>query len=101
MQKIKNLHDVSAIYFFLFAFIYVTLALFLRNGYYTGFSVEIMKLIDIPFAFISLLYGGTSLTLQLENDEETLSPWVIVIFAICLLLFGGVVFVNFAFPSTL
>jgi hypothetical protein len=48
------------------------------------------------------MYGGSSLYLQLADEkEEGTSPWVMVIFALCLVLFGAVVFINFAFPSQL
>jgi len=73
-----------------------------RNGYLADFFLSIMRILDIPFAFIALMYGGTTLALQLNMEkEEGTSPWVIIIFAGGLLLFAGVVFVNFAFPSTL
>lgn len=104
MNKIKNLHDVSALYFFIFALAYVFMVLSFRNGYLAEFFLSIMRILDIPFAFIALLYGGTTLALQLnlEQDEESgFSPWILVIFAVSLLLFALVIFVNFAFPSAI
>jgi hypothetical protein len=66
--------------------------------------IFMMRLLDIPFAFVALLYGGSGLYLQLndgsDSDEEG-SVWNVVLFAVCLLLFSAVVFVNFAFPSSL
>ncbi len=100
MGKIQNLHDVSAIYFFLLALAYVAMALAFRNDYMGEFFLSIMRILDMPFAFVSLMYGGTTLAIQLDMEkEEGTSPWVIVIFAVCLVLFAGVVFLNFAFPS--
>jgi len=102
MGKIKNLHDVSAIYFFILALAYVFMVLAFRNDYMASFFLDIMRILDIPFAFVSLIYGGSTLALQLNMDrEEGISPWVIIIFAGCLLLFAGVVFLNFAFPSNI
>ena len=102
MNNIKNLHDVSAIYFFILAFIYIFAALAFRNGFIPDIASIAMRVLDIPFAFIALMYGGSTLYLQIGGkDDETLSPWIIVVFAISLLLFGAVVFVNFAFPSQL
>jgi len=104
MNSLKNLHEVSAIYFFILAFAYIVCALMFRNGLYADWSLILMRIMDMPFALVALLYGSTTLYLQLESgekeDEET-SPWIMVIFAVCLLLFGLVVFVNFAFPSKL
>ena len=102
MNQTKNLHNVSAIYFFIIAFIYILTALSFRNGLYTDTSSLIMRIMDIPFALVALIYGGSTIYMQLAGkDEETTSPWIMLIFAICLLLFGLVVFVNFAFPSQL
>jgi len=102
MGKIKNLHDVSAIYFFILALAYVFMVLAFRNDYLADFFLSIMRILDIPFAFVALMYGGTTLALQLNLErEEGTSPWVIIIFAGALALFAGVVFVNFAFPSNI
>ena len=100
MGKIKNLHDVSALYFFFFAFLYIFMVLAFRNGLWADFFLSLMQILDMPFAFVSLMYGGTTLALQLDLErEEGVSPWVLVIFAGCLLLFSVVAFANFAFPA--
>lgn len=100
MSNIKNLHDVSAIYFFILAFIYVFAALSFRNGYMTDFSSITMRILDIPFAMIALMYSGSTLYMQINGDNDE-SPWSMVIFAISLLIFGFIVFLNFAFQSQL
>jgi len=102
MSNAKNLHDVSAIYFFILAFIYVFAVLAFRNGVMIDIATTTMRIFDIPFAMVALMYGGSTLYMQVsEEDEEETSPWAMIIFAICLLLFGFVVFLNFAFPSQL
>ncbi|MBU0577832.1 hypothetical protein KJ742_05205 [Patescibacteria group bacterium] len=100
MSNIKNLHDVSAIYFFILAFIYVFAALAFRNGFMVDIATLAMRILDMPFALVALMYGGSTLYMQISDDETT-SPWAMVIFAVCLILFGLVVFLNFAFPSQL
>jgi len=104
MDKIKSLHSVSSVYFFILALIYVVMVLAFRNDFWADFFLSLMRIMDIPFAFVSLLYGGSTLALQMNigREEDTgSSPWILVVMAICLLLFGIVVFVNFAFPSQL
>ena len=102
MSTTKNLHDVSANLFFVFAFLFIGAALAFRNQFHADAMIFLMRLLDIPFAFIGLLYGGSGLYLQVnEGKEDEGSVWGIIIFALCLLLFGAVVFVNFAFPSQL
>ena len=102
MDKIKSLHSVSSFYFFLFALAYAGMALAFRNGFLAEFFLDIMRILDVPFAFVGLLYGFSTLALQISTSREEdagVSPWILVILVVCLLLFGGVVFVNFAFPS--
>lgn len=104
MDKIKSLHDVSSFYFFVLALAYVVMVLAFRNDFMADFFLAIMRILDIPFAFVSLLYGFSTLALQINTgreEEAGISPWILVIFVICLILFGGVVFINFGFPSQL
>ncbi len=102
MDTTKKIHDVSASLFFLIVFAYLFAALAFRNGYWPSLMIFGMRLLDIPFAALSLLYGGSGLYLQINDaKEDSDSVWGILIFAICLVLFGAVVFVNLAFPSKL
>lgn len=104
MDKIKSLHDVSAFYFFVLAFAYVVMVLAFRNDYMADFFLAIMRIMDIPFAFVSLLYGFSTLAIQINSsgDEDVgVNPWILVVLVFCLILFGAVVFVNFAFPPQL
>ncbi len=101
MERIQNLHDVSAFYFFVFAFAYIAMVLGIRNGYLADFLLSIMRILDMPFAFIALIYGGSTLALQMnvrkEGDHKS-SGLLLIIFTVCLLLFGIVAFINFGFP---
>lgn len=102
MSKAKNLHDVSATYFFVLAFIYVFAVIAFRNSLMVDIATTAMRILDVPFAMVALMYGGSTLYIQVSSeDEEETSPWAMIIFAICLLLFGLVAFLNFAFPSQL
>ena len=74
-----------------------------RNGYLAEFFLNIMRILDMPLAFVALLYGGTTLALQmnLEKEDGRISPTILIVFAVCLLLFVGVVVLNFALPSAI
>ncbi|MFH0837677.1 MAG: hypothetical protein V1880_00205 [Patescibacteria group bacterium] len=101
MDSLKNLHEVSAKCFFVLAFAYAFSALAFRNGFFENGSLLFMQIMDVPFAFVALLYGGSALALELNEGEETPTAWSVLVVAACILLFGAVVFVNFAFPSRL
>lgn len=99
MGSAKNLHEVSAIFFFILAFAAVAAGLSLRNDWAAAEALLLLRVIDVPLAMIGLLYGGTTLYLQMNENQESASPWSIIISAACILLFGLAVFMNFAFPS--
>ncbi len=102
MGNTKDLHDISAFYFFVLAFAYVIAALAFRNDYMGAYAILFMRVFDIPLALVSLIYGGTSLHLQLsENETRPDAPWNLVILITCIALFGLAVFINFAFPSVI
>lgn len=102
MNNLKAIHDVSGFYFFLLAFLYVFMAFALKNQYYAELAIVLMRVLDVPAVGIALLYGGSSLALQVHpEEEEESSPWSVIIFVVCLILFGLTIFVNFAFPSLL
>ncbi|PIZ74325.1 hypothetical protein COY07_00870 [Candidatus Peregrinibacteria bacterium CG_4_10_14_0_2_um_filter_43_11] len=101
MNQIKSIHSVSAIYFFILAFTYVIAALAFRNDIMANSAITLMRMLDTPFALIALLYGGSTLYLELNGEGENTHPWSILIVAGCIVLFGLVVFMNFAFPSVI
>ena len=102
MSTTKNLHDVSAVFFFILAFAYMAVALAFRNDYMASLMIFLMRVLDIPFALSALMYGGSGLYLQInEGKENSESVWGYVIFAFSIILFGLVIFINFAFPSQL
>lgn len=102
MNTAKNLHDISAIYFFALAFLYVISALALRNGFHPTVFEGIMRIFDLPFAFVGLFYGGSTIYLQMKGrNDEGISPWVMVLFTFCMIIFAFMVFLTFAFPSKL
>lgn len=98
MNNLKNLNVVSATFFFLLAFLYVASAYLIRNGLYGDFALFFIRIADMPFLLVSLLYGASTLLLDLDEPKED-SPWTTIIFASCLVIFGLAVFLNFGLPS--
>lgn len=104
MEKIKNLHDISSFFFFVMAFGYVTMILALRNAYFSDFFLALMRILDLPFAFVALLYGASTLAMQLKTDQEgniQNSAWLISIGIGALVLFAVVAVMNFGFEPVI
>lgn len=101
METTRNLHGVTANLFFAIALVMMVAALAFRNGQMVSLATFLIRILDVPFALVALLYGGSGLYLQINEGRETSSVWGILVVAVCILMFGLVVFVNFAFPSIL
>ncbi len=99
MNTTKNLHDVSAILFFILGFIYIAFGLAFRNRFELPTIIFWMRILDIPFALVSLLYASTGFYLQANKNRTHDSILSIVVFAICIILFALVVFINLSLPS--
>jgi len=86
------------------AFGYVTMVLALRNAYLPDFFLALMRILDLPFAFVALLYGGSTLAMQLKTDQEgnvQNGAWMISISVGALVLFLVVALMNFGFPPVI
>lgn len=100
MQTTQDLHDTGAFYFFLLAFAYAIAMYMFKNTYLAEWALLFMRVFDMPLLLVSLIYGGTSLILQINQGHEVQSsPWNMIILAASVLLFALGVFINFAFPS--
>lgn len=104
MEKIKDLRDATSFWFFVLGFFYIAMILAVRNDFLASFFVSWMRILDLPFAFIAIFYGVTTLLLQLKfdaNGEVKSTGWFLTISIGGMLLFGAVALMNFAFPATI
>lgn len=99
MQTLKNLNQISAFFFFVFAGGYIAMALLLRNGVMSETFLNLMFLLDLPAAFVALLYGGTSMGLQISQGREKPSPWIMLVAFLGLGLLTALVLVQLMVPG--
>ncbi len=93
----KNIQEVSGYFFFSIGIIYFLLALFVYNKVYLPKSYILFNIIDIPFAFVSLLYVSTSICLYL--DKSIYKNYKILIFITACLLLGIIIYINIVLPD--
>jgi len=107
MKFLNNLHAVTEFLFFLLGGLLLFAFVLLRNNFFV-FEAEIfLRLADIPFAMICILFASTSIRLSLtydfirkNPDKEPNMPMLdISLIVIGLVLFTLVLFVNFAFKD--
>lgn len=98
MHQLKNIQNISGLFFYLLGLIIFGLILMIHNGFYAELPVIILKSLDLPFMFVALLYGlsGFRLSLGDELKSDTIDA---------VLIFGGVfafmamLYLNFAFQD--
>lgn len=99
MDTLKTLHKIGAFFFFVLGFLYVAMALMLRNAFMPETMFNLIRLLDLPLAFVALLYGGSTLALHINQNRETLSPWTMVIATICVGLLTTLVVIQVTVPG--
>lgn len=99
MDTLKNLNYVSAFFFFVFAGGYVAMALLLRNEFMPETLLNLMRLLDLPAAFVALAYGGSALSLQVSQGREKPSRWVMLIAFVCIGLLTTLTVIQLTFPG--
>lgn len=98
MNQLKNIQSVAGLFFYAFGFALFGLIFLIHNQFYGELPIVILKILDLPFALISLLYGLSSLRLSLGDDVKSdLIDAILIflgVFAFILLLY-----LNFAFQD--
>lgn len=108
MKFLRNLHSASEILFFLLGGAYLVAYIFYRNNFYVYPAEIYIRLADIPFAFICIIFAATGLRMsfnhQLSTFEEKRNDQYIdaplldaFLFIFGLILFMMVLFMNFTF----
>lgn len=92
---LKNLQTVSGFFFFLLGSAYFCLALLLQNGYENPYFYVAFNTMDMPFAFVALLYAVSSMKMSfIEHDMES-GFWNVFIILFAFALFSVVIYINF------
>ncbi len=110
MKFLRNLHTASELLFFIIGSAMLIAYLFYKNNFYSYSSEIFLRLADIPFALVGILFALTSLRIsvneqlssfdQKKKDELVEAPMVdAVLIIISFILFLTVLFMNFAVPD--
>jgi hypothetical protein len=97
----KNLQEVAGYYFFGLGITYFLLALFVYNKLYLPQSEVVFNVLEIPFTFVALLYGASSLCLSLEENDLYSSTAATLVFSLAGVVLVGVISLNLFFPDVI
>lgn len=73
--------------------IHIVTGLAFSNGYYLPYSMIVNRILDIPFAIIAVIYGFSTIYLELEENTHKTAKIIFIIFT--LLIFSTLIYINF------
>lgn len=95
----KNLQFISGIFFFALGAVYFCIALLLQMDWVSSSFYVAFNILDVPFAFVALLYAGTTIKQSLIDSEiESFFIHQAVLW-LCFGLFIGVLYINYYLHS--
>ena len=98
MNQLKNIRTVAGLFFYFFGFLIFSLIFLIHNHFYGELPVIILKIVNLPFVLVSLLYGLSGLRISLGEDVQSDMIDAILIF-IGVFAFVFVVYLDFAFKD--
>ncbi len=112
MKFLRELHAMSELFFYLFGGLFLMAFLLWKNDVFAYQAELLLRYGDLPFAFLALLFGGTSLRLTFSDllkeesaligaeDIDAEHPILDAILIVSgLTLFLGLVYMDFALPN--
>jgi hypothetical protein len=115
MKLLREVYTASQICFYLVGSVIFVAMLFWRNQTFAYQAEMVLRYIDLPFAFVCLLYAGTGIRLALihhieeknkiatqsgDDITDTENPIIDAVFMIAgLTIFFALVYVDFALPD--
>lgn len=99
MNTVKNIKKVSLAFFVLTGLLHLGSSVLLANSYFLEQAKLINNIMDAPFILTGLLYGISSLRLNLTNPEKNYKVLDIVLLSIIILIFIAVIIINIFIPD--
>lgn len=94
METIKNIKKVSLIFFVITGFLHLGSSVFIANNAALKTAEIINKTMDIPFILTGLLYGFSSLRINLSDPEKNHKTLDIVLISVIIVILLAVIGIN-------
>lgn len=95
----KNLQSISGIFFFALGAVYFCLAFFLQMDWVSPNFYVAFNILDVPFAFVALIYAATTIRQSLIDSEIESFFIHQAVSWLCIGLFFGVLYINYYLHS--
>lgn len=99
MNTLKNIQKVSLIFFVVLGLAHIVSGLMAENNYSEAIATIINKTLDIPFAFVALIYGAVSLKLSIAREDTKNTILNVVLLLGIIGIIGTLIYINFFIPD--
>lgn len=96
LETTKNIQKVSLFFFIGIGLLHILSGLFIANGHFKEHSIIINRILDLPFLITALLYGASSIKINLQSESEKTDNTIIIT---CIVLILIAFYINFFVPE--
>ncbi|MBI5754474.1 hypothetical protein HZA40_05000 [Candidatus Peregrinibacteria bacterium] len=98
-NTILNVKKIALIFFIITGLLHLGSSIFLANKLFIKTAFLFNKTMDIPFAITGLIYGLSSLRLNLTNPEHDHKTLDIILICVIILVLLGLIAINIFLPD--
>ncbi len=99
MNTIENIKKVALVFFIVTGFLHLGSSVLIANGILLKQSTIFNKVMDIPFVITGLIYGFSSLRLNLMNPEKNHKVLDIFLISVIIIVLLGLILINLLLPN--
>ena len=98
MNTIENIKKIALIFFIVLGMAHIGGSLMGANRYFLPFPSIISRILDVPFAMITLIYGLVSVRANMTKEKNHKMANIAIVTA-CFIIFAGLVYISFFIPD--
>jgi len=99
MKTIQNIKNISLGFFILTGIIHISTSVLIANKLFLKNALIINKVFDIPFILTGIIYGFSSLRLNLTDPHKDNKILDISLLTITIVILAGLLTINLALPD--
>jgi len=99
MEKIKNIRNVSLIFFIITGVLHFGSSILIANGLFLKTTSILNKTMDIPFVMTGLIYAFSSVRLKLTDPDQSHKTLDIILICVMIIILIALIFVNLFVPD--
>jgi len=99
MEKIKNVRNISLIFFIVTGILHFGSSILIANEIWLKEASILNKTMDVPLAVTGLLYAFSSLRIRLSSPEKDHKKLDIILICVIIFILIGLIAINLFVPE--